>query len=53
MFRHPLVRDLARLSIAKLAILGLIYALLFSPAHRAPIDPAARILGHVPSASSR
>ncbi|GGF43524.1 hypothetical protein GCM10011611_57460 [Aliidongia dinghuensis] len=53
MFRHPLVRDLARLSVAKLAILGLIYALFFSPAHRAPVDPAARILGAAPLTSPR
>jgi hypothetical protein len=54
MFRHRLVRDLARLSLAKLAILGLIYALFFAPSHRAPIDPVARIAGPAAiSANSR
>lgn len=54
MFRHPLMRDLARLTIAKLAILGLIYALFFSPSHRQPIDPVERIAGAaLPSASPR
>ena len=54
MFRHPLVRDLARLSIAKLAILALLYALFFSPSHRAPVDPALRIGGSAaPSVSPR
>jgi hypothetical protein len=52
MFRHPLMCDLARLSVAKLAILGLIYALFFSPSHRAPIDPAERIAGSVSSSAS-
>ena len=54
MFRHPVMRDLARLTVAKLAILGLIYALFFSPSHRAPIDPALRIAGSAaPSVSPR
>jgi len=49
MFRHPLMRDLARLSVAKLAILALIYVLFFSPSHHTPIDPAERISGSAPS----
>jgi len=54
MFRHPLTRDLARLSVVKLAILALIYALFFSPSHRLPIDPAERIAGSAPpSANAR
>jgi hypothetical protein len=52
MFRHSLMRDLARLTVAKLAILGLLYALFFSPSHRAPIDPAERIAGSVSSSAS-
>jgi len=53
MFRQRLLRDLVRLSVVKLAILGLIYALCFSPAHRPPVDPAARILGDIPLVRSR
>jgi hypothetical protein len=54
MFRHPLMRDLARLTVAKLAILGLIYALFFSPSHRQPIDPVQQIARSVlPPASPR
>jgi len=45
MFRHPLARDLVRLSVAKLAILALIYVLFFSSSHRAPVNPVARIVG--------
>jgi len=49
MFRHPLMRDLACLTVAKLAILALIYTLFFSPSHRQPIDPAQQIAGSVTS----
>ena len=52
MFRHPLMRDLARLTVVKLAILGLIYALFFSPSHRAPVDPAERFAASVSSSAS-
>jgi len=43
------MRDLACLTVAKLAILALIYTLFFSPSHRQPIDPAQQIAGSVTS----
>jgi hypothetical protein len=38
-------RDLVLLVAAKLAMLAVLYALFFSPAHRPAIDPAAHIAG--------
>ncbi len=41
-------RDLVLLVAAKLAMLAVLYALFFSPAHRPAIDPAAHIAGTFP-----
>jgi len=38
MFRHPLLRDVAWISVLKLLVLVLIYASFFTPAHRIPMD---------------
>jgi uncharacterized membrane protein len=43
MFRHPLLRDVAWISLLKLLVLILIYALFFTPAHRVPVD----VWGHI------
>jgi uncharacterized membrane protein len=43
MFRHPLLRDVAWISVLKLLVLILIYALFFTPAHRVPVDVWAHI----------
>jgi uncharacterized membrane protein len=43
MFRHPLLRDIAWISLLKLLVLVLIYALFFAPAHRMPLD----VWGHI------
>ena len=41
-------RDLLLLVAAKLAMLGILYALFFSPAHQPAIDAAAQIAGTHP-----
>jgi hypothetical protein len=43
MFRRPLARDIAWISIAKLVVLVLIYALFFSPVQHSPEDTMRHI----------
>ena len=43
MFRHPLARDIAWVSIAKLVVLALIYVLFFTPSQHGRAD----LFGHV------
>ncbi len=45
---NGLRRDLVLLLAAKLALLSVLYALFFSPAHRPAIDIAAHIAGTLP-----
>lgn len=52
MRRQALVRDVLLLVTIKLIALAVIYALFFSPAARAPVDPAARLLGPASPTSS-
>ena len=47
MFRHPLARDIAWVSIAKLVVLALIYVLFFTPAQHEPVDLFGHIAGVV------
>jgi len=47
MFRHPLARDIAWISLAKLVVLALIYVLLFMPSRPAPADVVSHIAGVV------
>lgn len=49
MFRHPLVRDIAWILVAKLLVLTLIYVLFFMPTSHAPVDAMAHIAGASPS----
>ncbi|MBS0297097.1 MAG: hypothetical protein JSR45_12365 [Proteobacteria bacterium] len=50
--RSALVRDIVVLVTIKLIALAVIYALFFAPAARAPVDPAARLLGPASPTSS-
>jgi hypothetical protein len=49
MFRHPLVRDIAWVSVAKLLVLTLIYLLFFTPNSHAPVGAMVHIAGARPS----
>lgn len=53
MFRHPLARDVAWVSLAKLLVLILIYTLFFMPAHHMPVDVVSHIAGLLPSDTVR
>jgi hypothetical protein len=47
MFRHPLARDIAWVSIAKLVVLALIYVLFFTPSQHGRADLFGHIAGVV------
>ena len=47
--QHRLRREITVALVAKFVALAALYLLFFTPAHRPPADPAARIAGDAPS----